>query len=646
MTARGRRVRVLGGAAILAVLVWRLGTGPFLDGIRMIDGWSLAAAAGISVLTTVCCAWRWSLIAGRLGVGVPLGTAVAACYRSQLLNTTLPGGVLGDVHRAVHHGRDVGDVGRSLRAVAWERSAGQVVQVVLALVVLVLLPSPVRSFVPWVAGAVVAGALAAVLLGRALSHGGRSVVARVVRTAAADLRDGLLARRAWPGIAVSSAVVVAGLVATFLIAARTAGTTASALQLLPLALLVLLAAGVPMNIAGWGPREGVAAWAFHAAGLSAAQGVATAVVFGVMLLVASLPGAVVLIAAWFHRGTAGPPSVPIRARRRSTPRAAWRVWRVAERPYTLLSCGMSIDGYLDSTAETRLVLSNAADLDRVDAVRAGCDAILVGAATVRNDNPRLLVRAQTRQDERVTRGLPRSPMKVTVTGRAQLDACAEFFATGDSEKLVYCASAAVPEARPARARGDRCRRRPAGGHAADDRGPLRPRGEAADGRGRRDGAHAVPDRRPCRRAAPGRRTVLRRRLPGAAVRWRRPVPVEPRSARDARRGAPDRRRRAAAVRPLLAVPHDDTDGPGLDADSTERADAATPALRDDPDPADRAVAVRRRVRHARSGVHLRRAGRRRRAPGPRARRASRRAQRRSTPGGATARPAAQRVPDR
>src|SRR5664279_6628991 len=118
-----------------------------------------------------------------------------------------------------------------------------------------------------------------------------------------------------------------------------------------------------------------------------------------------------------------------------------------ERPYTLLSCGMSIDGYLGSATPRRLELSNDADFDRVDAVRASCDAILVGAATVRNDNPRLLVRAQARQDERVARGLPPSPIKVTVTGRAQLDACANFFTTGHSEKLVYCASATVAEAR-------------------------------------------------------------------------------------------------------------------------------------------------------------------------------------------------------
>ena len=120
---------------------------------------------------------------------------------------------------------------------------------------------------------------------------------------------------------------------------------------------------------------------------------------------------------------------------------------MVDRPYTLLSCGMSIDGYLDSATEKRLLLSNDADLDRVDAVRAACDAILVGAATIRNDNPRLLVRTQARRDERVARGLHPSPIKVTVTGRARLDPCANFFAIGNTEKLVYCASTNVAEAR-------------------------------------------------------------------------------------------------------------------------------------------------------------------------------------------------------
>ena len=94
-----------------------------------------------------------------------------------------------------------------------------------------------------------------------------------------------------------------------------------------------------------------------------------------------------------------------------------------------------------------LLLSNDADFDRVDAVRASCDAILVGATTVRTDNPRLLVRSQARRDERTARGLAPSPMKVTVTRRAELDASADFFTTGDAEKLVYCARSRVGDAR-------------------------------------------------------------------------------------------------------------------------------------------------------------------------------------------------------
>ena len=118
-----------------------------------------------------------------------------------------------------------------------------------------------------------------------------------------------------------------------------------------------------------------------------------------------------------------------------------------ERPYTLLSCGMSIDGYLGSAAPRRLELSNDADFDRVDSVRAWSDAIMVGARTVRTDNPRLLVRSKDRRDARMARGLPPSPIKVTVTERVELDPGADFFTTGDAEKLVYCTSPRVVDAR-------------------------------------------------------------------------------------------------------------------------------------------------------------------------------------------------------
>jgi glycosyltransferase 2 family protein len=292
--------RFVGCALVLAILVWRLGTGPFLNGIRTIDAGALAGAAGLAVLTTVCCAWRWKIVAGGLGIHLSLPTAVGAYYRSLFLNLTLPGGIVGDVHRGISHGRDVSDVGRALRAVVWERSAGQFVQLVLTVGVLLVLPSPVGSSMPLVALAVVSVAIGVGLLARARPGRGRSAWARVRGAAAGDIRDGLLARRAWLGIALASALVVGGHALTFLIAARTAGTIAPPSRMLPLALLVMLAMVLP-SVGGWGPREGVTAWVFGAAGLGAQRGVATAVVYGVMVLVASLPGAAVLGVAWFRR---------------------------------------------------------------------------------------------------------------------------------------------------------------------------------------------------------------------------------------------------------------------------------------------------------------------------------------------------------
>jgi uncharacterized membrane protein YbhN (UPF0104 family) len=281
------RLRLTCGVAVLAVLLWRLGSGPFVEGLRTVDATALLAGVLLTVPVTVCCAYRWTLVARGLRVPLALPMAVSAYYRSMLLNTTLPGGVLGDVHRAVRHGRDAGHTGRGLRAVGWERLAGQVVQIAVAVVVLVLLPSPVRLSLP----VVVTVALVAGLVGwLVMSLAGGTRGGRAVHR---DVRDGLL--RPWPGVVAASALALTGHVATFLVAARTAGVTAPLADLLPLALLVLVAMGVPANVAGWGPREGVAAWAFGAAGLGAGAGVATAVVYGVMVLVASLPGAVVLL---------------------------------------------------------------------------------------------------------------------------------------------------------------------------------------------------------------------------------------------------------------------------------------------------------------------------------------------------------------
>ncbi len=301
------RVRLVGGLTVLGVLLRQVGTGPFLDGLRLVDSGTLVAGAALAVPVTICCAQRWRLVARGLGVSIGLPAAVAACYRSQFLNTVLPGGVLGDVDRGVRHGRDSGDLARGVRAVVWERLAGQVVQVAMTLVVLLLVPSPFGSVLTAPTVSLVLLVLAGALALRLSTRFRGSAQVRALRR---DLRDGPLSREAWPGVTVTSFVAVVGHVATFLVAATTAGVTASLVRLLPLALLVLLAMALPLNVAGWGPREGVAAWAFAAAGLGAGLGVTTGVVYGVMVLVAGLPGAGVLIVSSLRVVVPAQPAAP------------------------------------------------------------------------------------------------------------------------------------------------------------------------------------------------------------------------------------------------------------------------------------------------------------------------------------------------
>jgi riboflavin-specific deaminase-like protein len=119
---------------------------------------------------------------------------------------------------------------------------------------------------------------------------------------------------------------------------------------------------------------------------------------------------------------------------------------VPSRPYVVLSCATSVDGYLDDASPRRLILSGPADLDRVDEVRAGCDAILVGAGTIRADDPRLLIRDPRRRARRTARGRPEHPARVTLTATGDLDPGARFFAP-TAARLVYCATPALPRAR-------------------------------------------------------------------------------------------------------------------------------------------------------------------------------------------------------
>jgi uncharacterized membrane protein YbhN (UPF0104 family) len=226
----------------------------------------------------------------------------------------VPGGVVGDVERAVRHGRGSGELAASVRSVGWERFGGQAVQLGLTAVVLLVVPSAFRVVAEWGAAALVALVVVIGLAGAAASRFGRGRLTRALRVAATDLRVGLLSRRALPRVLLASAVVVAGHAAVVVVAARATGVEVGLGTLVPLALVVLAGSAIPANVAGWGPREGVAAWAFAATGLGATAGVTAAAAYGALVLFAALPGAVVLVVQGF-RGRHPAPAPPRPAER-------------------------------------------------------------------------------------------------------------------------------------------------------------------------------------------------------------------------------------------------------------------------------------------------------------------------------------------
>jgi uncharacterized membrane protein YbhN (UPF0104 family) len=288
-------LRLAAGVTVLWFLARQVGAAPFKDGLRAVTWQAVVAAVTLTVLTTVFSAWRWRVVARALGVDIGLPRAVSAYYRSLFLNSVLVGGVLGDVNRAVTHGRRAGDVAGGLRAVAWERLWGQVIQAVVAAIVLLTLPSPVRPALPYVLAGVAGIAGCAALVVRGAARRGRSRLALAARAVSADLRHGLLTPGVWPQLTLASVLVVAGHTATFVIAARVAGSTAPLGELVALLMVVQTAMVIPLSIGGWGLREGTAAWVFGAAALGAATGVAVATLYAVLMLVAVAPGAGLLL---------------------------------------------------------------------------------------------------------------------------------------------------------------------------------------------------------------------------------------------------------------------------------------------------------------------------------------------------------------
>ncbi|BDZ52065.1 hypothetical protein GCM10025867_43060 [Frondihabitans sucicola] len=290
--SRGLRrvVQLVVALAILTAVVLRLGTGPFLHGVMSIDLAALVAALALNAVATGAAAWRWTVLAGRFGAGLRWTTAVALYYRSQFVNSVLPGGVLGDVGRAIGHGRRVGDPAAAARAVVVERTAGQLVQLALTTIVLAVVGIRYAASLLQVVG-VAAAALAAAAVVVVCSSRVRARVVRELSIAGAALASPSVVVTA----IVSSVIVVGCHVSVFAIASAAVGASPTPSTLLTLAVVILMASSLPLNVGGWGLREGAAGWAFAAAGLGASSGVAASTLFGVLAIVGVVPGAVATV---------------------------------------------------------------------------------------------------------------------------------------------------------------------------------------------------------------------------------------------------------------------------------------------------------------------------------------------------------------
>ncbi len=282
-------LRLAVSAGVLALVLGLVDVAEIVARLRRLEPQWIIAAVALSVLQVAVSAWRWQFTARRLGIALPLGRALGEYYLATFLNQVLPGGVTGDAARAWRHGRATANLGPAVRAVMIERASGQLVMLATALLAVWWFPDVLAQLSPlWVGlGFAVGVALVALLLLRRRPG--------MVTAFRADLWQALLAPRALPFQLLTSLLVVASYIGVFWLGARAIGAAGDPAVLLPLIPLVLLAMLIPLSISGWGFREGAAALLWPLAGLPASEGVAVSLVYGGLVLLASLPGALVLI---------------------------------------------------------------------------------------------------------------------------------------------------------------------------------------------------------------------------------------------------------------------------------------------------------------------------------------------------------------
>lgn len=252
-------------------------------------GW-VALALAVSIAQVGLLAVRWRYTAARLGLDLPLREAWAEYYLGIFVNQVLPGGILGDVSRAWRHARSSARTGPAVRAVVLERGSAQLVMIAVAAVSALFLPPSVGAArsMGLAAASVVVGATLLALLLRADAD---SAAGKML----ADARQAYLPGDAFALQLTTAVLVVGSYVAVFVIAARALGIDAPLSTVVPLVAPVLMTMLIPVTVAGWGLREGAAAALWSAAGLSAEEGAAVSVAYGLFVLVSSLPGLIVLI---------------------------------------------------------------------------------------------------------------------------------------------------------------------------------------------------------------------------------------------------------------------------------------------------------------------------------------------------------------
>ncbi|TGN41495.1 lysylphosphatidylglycerol synthase transmembrane domain-containing protein [Marinobacter confluentis] len=286
-------------AFVLIILVWVLDTERLIEELSRFSVMAVGMALLVSIAQVALSAWRWRFTARCLGLELPMRAAVREYYLATFLNQCLPGGVLGDVNRALRHGSGSDQRAAALHGVMIERLSGQLAMFVVALCAGVWLAAnhpqfrlPDHQWGNGMGGGLLlafAAVTLALVFGRRLWRRLQNYLSALGR----DIYRGLLSPRVFPLQIGSSLLVVASYLAVFWLLASSADdalTITGTLTLLALCSLLLLAMVIPLTVAGWGVREGAAAVLWPLAGLPAEQGVALSVGYGLAVLLSSLPG--------------------------------------------------------------------------------------------------------------------------------------------------------------------------------------------------------------------------------------------------------------------------------------------------------------------------------------------------------------------